>query len=141
MAFLVKDELKTVADISIIDIITNLDDSIVYQIIAESISLMTTYLKPRYNTDIVFAAIEVERHLTVLKYLKDIVIYEIYIRYTRKMNEVALKRYEEAMRWLEKVNAGEFAADLPEHNQTAADGTVENITISYKSNKKYNSIF
>lgn len=135
MAFLTKEELITVADINIIDKITNTDNSIIDDIINQSISLMSSYLKPRYDTTAIFSAQGNQRHLTILKYLKDIVIYEIYIRHTRSMNEVALTRYQEAMRWLEKINIGDFSADLPFIE------TTENITISFNSNTKYKSIY
>ena len=106
--FLAKAELKTVADIGIVDIITGLDDTIVEQIIAESIDVMSSYLSNYYDPVAIFAATGDARSLMVLKHLKDIVIYEVYIRHSRDMNEVAKVRYEEAMNWLEKMNTGEF---------------------------------
>lgn len=134
--FLTKSELKTVADVNLIDKITNLDDGIVDAIIQESTSLMQSYLQPRYDTQAIFSATGTQRHLTVLKYLKDIVIYEIYIRHTRQTNEVALQRQQEAMRWLEKINKGEFSADLP------LAGTEENSPLAaFGGNTRYTSHF
>jgi len=108
MSFLTKTELNTVADLAIVDIITALDDSVVEQIIAESIDIMSSYLSNYYDPVAIFAATGETRSLMVLKHLKDIVIYEVYIRHTRDMNEVAKMRYEESMNWLEKMNTGEF---------------------------------
>lgn len=106
--FLTQDELKTVATAQIIDKIIAGDTDIVATIIAESISLMAGYLSKRYDTVAIFAAEGADRHLTVLKRLKDIAIYEIYERHTREQNAVAMRRYNEAMAWLEKLNTGEF---------------------------------
>lgn len=140
MAFLTKAELKTVADVTLVDKITNTDDTIVTAIIDESISIMTTYLKPRYDTDTIFAQTGSNRHLTVLKYLKDIVVFEIYIRYTRgkEANEVAMLRYQQAMKWLEDVNTGKLNADLPLPEPTDP-ATIS--TIAYGSSTKYTTTF
>ena len=108
MAFLTKAELKTVATIPIIDKLTATDDSIVVEIIEESISLMKGYLSKYYDVTAIFTAEGDERHKTVLKKLKDICIYEIYERHTREQNLVAKRRFEEVMLWLEKLNTGEF---------------------------------
>lgn len=112
--FLEKSELKTVATVQQIDKITGLDDTIVTEIIDESIATMKSYLAKYYDVAVIFAATGTARHLTVLKWLKYIVIYEIYIRHTREMNVVAQSRYNEAMQWLERTNTGEFTdATLP----------------------------
>lgn len=135
--FLSKNELKTVADINLVDKITNTDDTIIDDIIAESISIMSSYMLPRYDAQTVFAKTGDQRHRTVLKYLKDIAIYEVYTRHTRNINEAALTRYENAMRWLEKLNKGEFSADLP----VLQSGENPPQTLTYGSNNKYSSKF
>ena len=106
--FLVLSELKTVSDPAIVDIITGLDDTIVTQIIDESIDVMSSYLSVYYDPVEIFSQVTDTRNLMVIKHLKDLVIYEIYIRHTRDMNEVAKTRYDEAMNWLEKMNTGEY---------------------------------
>jgi phage gp36-like protein len=111
--FLEKAELKTVATDEIINKIINGDDSIVNDIILESIDVASTYLYQYYNTENIFAKVGEERNLTVLKHLKGIVIYEIYIRRTKIVNEVAKSRYDEAMLWLEKVSEGKIKPPLP----------------------------
>lgn len=137
--FLSQGELKTVADPAIIDLITGIDTTIVEQIIAESIDLMSSYLSNYYDTNTLFAQRGTSRNLTILKRLKDISIYEIYIRNTRKMNEVAKVRYEEAMNWLEKLNTGEFVdGRLPLLSDTTGQQRQD---IRFGSNTKYESSF
>ncbi|MRI64539.1 DUF1320 domain-containing protein [Ornithobacterium rhinotracheale] len=122
--FLNIEELKTVATREVIDLITNSDDSIVNEIIAESIDLMKSYLFRYYNASAVFEKQGEERSKVLLKYLKDIVIHEVYIRRTKKMNEVAKIRYDEAMLWLEKIAKGDIEADLPKKMEdTNGDGS------------------
>ncbi len=109
MSFLTKEELQTVSTMSVIDKLTGPQYQVVNEIIDESISLMTGYLSRYYDAESIFAQRGKDRHKTVLKRLKDIVIYEIQERHTRDTNQVAARRYNEAMNWLEKLNSGEMA--------------------------------
>lgn len=113
MAFLTKEELKTVATKEVIDLITNTDDSIVDEIIAESIAIMESFLFRYFDTKLIFSSESNERSKVVVKFLKDIAIYEIYQRRTRTMNEVAQNRYNEAMNWLDQIAKGNISPDLP----------------------------
>lgn len=143
MSFLTKTELATVADLAIVDIITGLDDSITEQIIAESIDIMSSYLSNYYDPLVIFAAAGEARSLMVLKHLKDIVIYEVYLRHTREMNEVAKVRYEESMNWLEKMNTGEFKDNrLPVPEDTIeSPGAQDGQDIRFGNGNKYESSF
>lgn len=120
--FLNIDELKTVVLREVVDLITTSDDTIVNQIIAESIDLMKSYLNNYYDATAVFDQTGEDRSLIVLKYLKDIVVFEIYIRRTRDFNEVAKIRYDEAMLWLDKVAKGQINVDLPTNDSGDENG-------------------
>lgn len=138
--FLSKEELKTVATLPLIDKITAQDDTIVDTIIQESIALMGSYLSKYYDVQAIFQAQGEARHLTVLKKLKDIAIYEIYERHTREQNKVAERRYNEAMLWLEKLNTGEYHdSTLPIPGPTEAPATPD--TIRFGSNPRYTSTY
>ena len=124
--FLEKSELNTVATDEIINRIINGDDSIVEEIILESIDVVKSYLYQYFDTETIFSKIGAERNLTVLKHLKGIVIFEIYIRRTKMMNEVAKFRYNESIVWLEKVATGKIKPDLPiVEIDTNGDGTLD----------------
>ena len=111
--FLEIDELKTVRTAPVVELITNSDDDTVNQIINESIDIMKSYLFKYYDTDKIFNATGDNRSKMILKYLKDIVIYEIHkIRATR-FDEVLKLDYDEAIGWLDKVSSGKIDADLP----------------------------
>ncbi|WP_163444935.1 phage protein Gp36 family protein [Flavobacterium columnare] len=142
--FLQKSELKTVALDEIINKIINGDDSIVTDIIDESIDLMSGYLHQYFNTEAIFKATGDARNKSVLKHLKGIVIHEIYTRRTKAFNEVAKTRYDEAMLWLEKVSEGKIKPPLPIRKiDTNGDGTGDTETTFLKlgSNKKYQNHF
>jgi phage gp36-like protein len=142
--FLTKEELKTVAQIGIIDKITGLDDEIAANIIDESIALMKGYLSRFYDVNAIFDATGGDRNLAVVKKLKDIVIYEIYERHTREQNASAQRRYAEAMLWLEKLNTGEFGdgtippAPEPDPNEDIAGTTGD---ARFGGNKRYDSVY
>lgn len=108
MAFLQQSELKTVADPNIVVIITGMDETITDSIIAESIDVMKGYLSRYYDIGNIFNKTGDDRNLTIVKHLKAIVIYEVYMRHTREINTAAQKRYDEAMNLLEKLNTGDF---------------------------------
>lgn len=137
MPFLIKTDLNTVATTEVIDLITNTNDTIVDQIIKESIEVMRSYLHRYYDVDIIFNAIDEDRNGIILKYLKDIVIYEVYIRRTRDLNEVAKLRYDEAMLWLDKVAAAKIDPDLPRLQiDENGDGTATSSTFMKLGSRK-----
>lgn len=139
--FITKEELKTVADIKIVDKITNLDNEIVYEIVDETISIMRGYLSKYYDIDAIFSAVGDQRNKTVLKRLKDIAIYEIYERHTRDQNKVAERRYGEAMNWLEKLNTGEFADKSLPPRPSETPSNQDGYDIRFGGNPKYKSSF
>lgn len=141
MSFLTKEELRTVSTIPIIDKLTAEDDTIITIIIDESISLMKGKLSKYYDVDAIFNATGDARHKTILKYLKDIAIYEIYERHTREQNLVAKRRRDEAMDELEKLNTGEnYDRTLPARIDQQ-DTATESEDIRFGGNKRYNSAY
>lgn len=135
--FLTQAELKTASVPEVVHKAINGDNDIVELIIEESIDIMKTYLHGQYDTEVIFSAVGDERDLSVLKYLKDIVVYEIYTRKTTGINEVALKRYEEAMLWLQHVAKGVISPDLPKPEGDQLDEGEGDGIIKYGSNSNY----
>ncbi len=142
MAFLTKEELKTVTDINLINIITKLDDTIVTDIIEESIDKMKGFLSRFYDIDQIFDAQGEARKKSVIKRLKDIVIYEVYERHTRETNAVAARRYIETMEWLEKSYTGELGdRTLPPRPEEPDDTTGQTGDTRFGGNRRYNSAY
>lgn len=122
MSFLIKSELKTAGVPEVIAKVTNGDDDIIASVIDESIDEMKGYLAVNYDAEAVFAAVDDARNKTVLKYLKKIVIYELYKRKSNLLDEDTITSYEDAMAWLKNVAKGIIAADLPTRNTDSTDG-------------------
>lgn len=137
MAFLNKEELKTVSVPAVVQKVINADDTIVTQIIAESIAVMTDMLFERFDTDAIFSAEEDARHLTTLKHLKNIVINELYNRKTNAGNEITQLGYDEAMTWLEKVSTGRLPTTLPAALPEDDDDGIGDGFIKYGGNNQY----
>lgn len=87
--FLEIEELKTVADNQVVNLIVGNDLTIITDIIMESEATMRSYLSRYYDVEEIFSRVGDERNRMILKKLKDIVIYEIYERQSRdRANEV-----------------------------------------------------
>ena len=112
--FIEKSDLTTVATDETVALLTAENDAIINQIIVENVALAKSYLDAFFDTETIFNATGEDRSQLLIKVIKDLVIYHIYIRHTRHHeNEVALKRYEEAMNWLEMVAKGKINPNLP----------------------------
>lgn len=142
MSFLTPAELTTVSTPEIVNLITHTNNSIVEDIIAESIELMEGYLYQYYDTDTIFAATGPARSKVLLRLLKKIVIHELFVRRSRQMNEVVANGYKEAMAWLEDVAAGSIKPKLaPKLVDVDGDGLPDTEAQFMKlgSNKNYNN--
>jgi len=139
MAFIIKEELKTVGVPAVIEKAINENDDIVLDIIDETEDVMRSYLSGRFNVDAVFNAVAGDRSGVVVKHFKKIVIDEIYKRKTGGLNEVTQLGYDEAMTWLEGVASGKInAGDLPPKDEEPIQGDG---FIKFGGNTKYESDF
>lgn len=111
MAFLHKDELKTVAPSDFVEIVLGTDSDVVEMIIAEMIDLIKTNIGSYYDAEQIFSKEGNQRSLTVLNYLKDLVWYKLLKR--RKPQNLNEDEYNEAMKWLEDISTGKRKANLP----------------------------
>jgi Protein of unknown function (DUF1320) len=121
MAFLVKDELRTVATMEMVNLITSNNDSIVDDVISESIDVMSGYLYQYYDVANIFNKLGAERNLTILKHLKAIVIFEVSLRRRCPISKYIEDAKNEALNWLEKVSEGKIKPPLPA-KQVDTDG-------------------
>lgn len=138
MPFLTKDELKTAGVPEVIAKVTNGDDAIITDVIDESIDEMKGYLAVNYDADAIFNATGADRNKTVLKYLKKIVIYELYKRKGNLLDDDTMSSFDDAMAWLKGVAKGVIAADLPTRSTDSSSGDG---FIKFGGNSRYPSQF
>ncbi|MDV6170222.1 phage protein Gp36 family protein [Flavobacterium sp. DG1-102-2] len=142
MAFLEKEELRTVATMEIVNLITNNNDTIVTEVIDESIDVMSGYLFQYFDTDVIFSRTGDDRNKTVLKHLKNIVMFEVSIRRKCPISKYIEDGKNEALLWLEKVSEGKIKPPLPiRMTDSNGDGTPDTPATFMKtgSNKKYSN--
>ena len=125
----------------VIDLVSDTDNTIVNTIINEQIEVMRSYLSA-YDHEAIFNATGNDRSVVIMKYLKDLVIYELYNRRSHELNPVAEKGFNEAMNWLDKVSTGKLVPGLPAKQvDTDGDGQVDSDAKHYTfgSNKNYHN--
>lgn len=72
------------------------------------------YLRPKYDTDAIFAATGKERNSLIVMYMCDIALYHMSASLPGRMNmEIRQERYDRAIGWLKDVAAGKIVPDLP----------------------------
>lgn len=75
---------------------------------------MQSYIRNRYDVANVFNKTGANRNPLILMYLIDMVLYHVHSRCTpRNIPQIRIDRYDAALLWLEKVNDGKLAVDLP----------------------------
>ncbi len=122
--FLTVSELRTVSTIQVVNLITNNQDTVVNELIEENVDLMKSYIYKYYDVDAIFNAEGTERSKIVLKHLKSLMIYDLYIIRNKSVSQELENKYAEAMGWLEKIAKGTIEADLPRKEiDTDGDGT------------------
>jgi phage gp36-like protein len=90
-----------------------------YRVMAEfnAQSVIETYLRNRYDVALIFAQIGENRNRTIVRYMIDITLYDLFSRIApEQMNELRLNRYEEAIQWLKDVRDGKISPDLPKNS-------------------------
>lgn len=81
---------------------------------AEALEEIAAYLRPKYDTDAIFAVTGAERSRLVIMYACDIALYHMTASLPQKMGaDIRKERYERAIKWLEGVQAGKIIPDLP----------------------------
>lgn len=101
---------------------------------AEAMEEIAGYLRPKYDTDTVFASEGDARNKLIVMYTVDIALYHMSASMPQKMgSEVRKERYERAVKWLEGVQAGKVIPDLP--TAIGEDGEPSGIGIIFNSEK------
>ena len=113
MAYLVPQEIKDYLYDGVADAISNSNDTIIQDYIDASIQEAKGYLKA-FDTVSIFNATGADRNPALLLFIKDITVWHFVQRVnpnvdlgTRETN------YRMAVKWLEKVQAGNVTPDFP----------------------------
>lgn len=139
MAFITKSDLASHYYTEKIDVITRGDDMKVDTAIDAAIAETKGYLGA-FDTDAIFATTDKSRHALLLTFTKDIAIWHLIVICNAGADiELRQARYERAIKWLEKVQKGDIAADLPTAKDD--DGNATGGTILFGSNDQRTNHF
>lgn len=98
----------------------------------EAVEEISSYLRPKYDTEAIFSATGDERNRLIVMHTCDIAIYHMAASTPQKMGmDIRKERYERAIKWLEGVQAGRIVPDLP--IATDAQGEPTGIPFIYGS--------
>lgn len=99
---------------------------------------ISSYLRSRYDVEITFVATAAERNSQIVMYYCDIALYHMSSWLPGRMGfEIREKRYETAMKWLDKVQAGKVIPALPTITGPAGEEDYNN-PIRYGAGQKNN---
>ena len=122
MSYLTAAEINTHLYNGVVDEINRADASILLTAIAAAIAEATGYLTA-YDIAAIFAATGDTRNPILLLYIKDIAVWHfIQLSNPAVEMELRLKRYEQAIKFLEKVQSGKTNPSLPYPAEPAAPG-------------------
>ncbi len=94
----------------------------------EAIEEISGYLRPVYDCNAIFSAVDDDRNRLIVMRTVDIALYHLVASLPQKMGiEIRKERYERAIEWLEGVQSGKIIPDLPtveEDEHTGSFGTI-----------------
>ena len=112
--FLEKDDYTAYINDADLEIIQKSDDEVRTKVENTVISQIKEYLSCRYNVAELFSKTGTERNDTLIMYMCDMAIYHLLSGTPgRFVSEQREKRYNDAIKWLEKINVGTINPDFP----------------------------
>tara|TARA_R110000796_G_scaffold29552_7_gene79773 strand:+ start:369 stop:788 length:420 start_codon:yes stop_codon:yes gene_type:complete len=123
MAFLVKADIQRYLDIYIIDELTDTDDTIVVDAIADAEDRVREKISPRFDLNVEFAKTGTLRNRSLLKCCISLTIYYLYERLnTRVLPEAKVTAFEIAEHWLNEVYEGKLNVNLTKIDEANEKG-------------------
>lgn len=143
MGFLTQDDYSPlIKDVVLAQVMDN-DMSIVTDAERFAQSQIESYLNQRFDVASIFSQTGVSRDQSILMYMIDITLYHIHARINpSRIPEIRVKRYDDAIKWMEMVSTGKLTPALPtkiDPNTGEADTKLN--TSRFGSNEKFNHRF
>jgi len=117
--FITKDDYKMVIGENALKVLSQIDPDNLNMAADEAVEEVSSYLRPTYNVDKIFAATAGERNRLLVMYTCDVALYHLSASVPQKMgSEIREERYKRAIEWLEGVQAGKIVPNLPKATDT-----------------------
>ena len=114
--FIQKEDLYSTANRTLIDAY---EDQILDTVLEEQQRIIEVLL-PNYDWTTIWAKKDRQRPAALLKYLKDILVYELMLRHAHDIPKVLQKRKEEAQQFFAYIQQGDLKPDWPLKNDPNA---------------------
>lgn len=112
--FITEEDYKVVIGEAALRVVSQTDTTNRQNAEAEAIEEISGYLRPKYDCAAIFAAEGENRNKQIVMYTCDIALYHMASSNSARMGaETREKRYLQALKWLEKVQAGTITPELP----------------------------
>ncbi len=112
--FITEEDYKVVIGEAALRVVSQTDTTNRQNAEAEAIEEISGYLRPKYDCAAIFAAEGENRNKQIVMYTCDIALYHMVSSNSARMGvETRKERYDQAIKWLEKVQAGTVTPDLP----------------------------
>lgn len=132
MSFITQEDFKVVSSEASLKAITGADPDNISNAIAEAQEEVAGYLRPKYDTDRIFATEGNDRNRQLVMYTADIALYNMTASLPNRMGyETRKERYERAVKWLEGVQAGKIVPDLPAATDEAGNDISQGGVLAY----------
>lgn len=123
--FITEEDYKIMIGEAALKIVTQADPANRTNAEATAIEEMAAYLRPKFDTNAIFASRGEVRNRLLVMYACDIALFHMVAAMPQKMGfDIREERYKLAIKWLEGVQAGKVVPDLPRPGTDAAtDGS------------------
>lgn len=112
--FITDEDYKVVIGDQALKVVSQVSEANRINAETEAIEEISSYLRPKYDTDSIFQAEDDDRNRLIVMYTCDIALYHMAASMPQKMGiEIRKERYERAVKWLEGVQSGKIVPDLP----------------------------
>lgn len=114
MSFLLEEDYRVVAGETALKVLQQHDEAIRARAETVAIDEIKGYLATRYDADQVFKKTGDNRSDVIVMRTVDIALYHLVSASPQRMGvEIREKRYDQAIKWLQELQKGNIAADLP----------------------------
>lgn len=114
MSFLLEEDYRVVAGETALKVLQQHDKAIRARAEAVAIDEIKGYLATRYDADQVFKKTGDNRSNVIVMRTVDVALYHLVSASPQRMGvEIREKRYDQAIKWLQELQKGNIAANLP----------------------------
>lgn len=138
--FITEEDYKVVIGDGALKVISQSSEEVKNKAEAQALAEISNYLRPKYDCSSIFKTQGEERDDLLLMYACDIALFHMVCSQPARMGyELRKERYDMAIKWLEKVQAGKVTPDLP--LATDEYGAPLGEPIMYGSEKQHQTIW